>query len=170
MGLKVTVMGAGDFHRLARALREAGSKDLGRELDKGIRRAADDVAQEIRKKSDMYMPKGYETVFKASLRFKAEVRSAFEHRITLVVSARGAKGHDRQVEELEAGLYRVPNWGRWRARRGVNRGRHKIRNKWHTQRVRAHFATEPAEGAKPQFIKRVDAAVAAVVEKIERAT
>jgi len=166
-GLSVQVTGAADFHRLANALHQAARKDLSRELDKGIRKAADDVADAIRAQSDTYMPKGYEAVFKASLNFKAEVRSAYEHRISLVVRARGKQGHDRQVRELEAGEFRAPNWGRWRARRGVNRGRHKIRNKWHDQRIRAHFATEPAQAAKPQFIKRVDAAMAAVAKKIE---
>lgn len=170
MGLQVTVSGAGDFHRLARALHQAARKDLAQELDRGLRKSTGDMAAAITAKSDDYMPQGYERVFKAALYYKTEVRNTFDHRITLVVKARGEKGHDRQVEDLERGKLRAPNWGRHRARRGINRGRHKLRNQWHTQRVRAHFATEPAEGARPAVIANIDAAMARVVDKIEKAT
>lgn len=170
MALRVAVTGAVDFHRLAAALHQAARKDLATELDRGLRKSSGDMADAITAKSDDYMPQGYERVFKASLHFKTEVRNTYDHRITLVVSAAGAMGHDRQVRQLEAGEFRAPNWGRWRKRRGINRGRHKLRNKWHTQRVRAHFATEPAEGARPAVIANIDAAMARVVNKIEKAS
>lgn len=165
--MEVTVTGADALHDVARRLRKAGPH-LKKELDRGLRRAATGTAADaIRDKSDDYMPAGYEQVFKAALHFTAEVKTAFETRVSLIVKARGRQGHDRQVSELEAGLYRVPNWGRWRERRGVNRGKHKIRNKWHEQRVRAHFATEPARGAQAAVTKDIDAVVGRVVEKIE---
>jgi hypothetical protein len=170
MGLSISVTGAGDFHKLAAALHQAARKDLALELDRGLRKSTNDMADAITAKSDDYMPEGYERVFKASLHYKTEVRNTYDHRITLVVKARGAKGHDRQVEQLERGEFRAPNWGRWRKRRGINRGRHKLRNQWHTQRVRARFATEPAEGARPAVIANIDAAMARVINKIEKAT
>jgi hypothetical protein len=170
VGLEIKVSGAGDFHALAKALHQAARKDLAQELDRSLRKSTGDMADAITAKSDDYMPQGYERVFKASLYYKTEVRNTYDHRITLVVKARGGKGHDRQVRQLEAGEFRAPNWGRWRKRRGINRGRHKLRNQWHAQRVRAHFATEPAEGARPAVIANIDAAMARVVEKIEKAT
>lgn len=169
MGLSISVSGAGDFHKLAVALHQAARKDLAQELDRGLRKSTRDVSDAITAKSDDYMPQGYEQVFKASLYYKTEIKNMFDHRITLVVKARGAMGHDRQVQQLERGEFRAPNWGRWRKRRGINRGRHKLRNQWHTQRVRAHFATEPAEGARPAVIANIDAAMARVVDKIEKA-
>lgn len=170
MGLEIKISGAGDFHRLAAALHQAARKDLAQELDRGLRKSTGDMADAITAKSDDYIPKDFERVFKAALYYKTEVRNTFEHRITLIVKARGAMGHDRQVAQLERGEFRAPNWGRWRARRGINRGRHKLRNAWHSQRVRAHFATEPAEGARPAVIANIDAAMARVVDKIEKAT
>lgn len=169
-GLGITVGGADDFARLARALHEAGSKGKGlsRALDRGLRKAADEVPRVIRRDSDGYMPAGYEAVFKASLQFKVEVRQVFEHRVTVVVYALGAKGHRRQVEQLERGELRAPDWGRWRVRRGINRGRHKLKNKWHTQRIRPGFATIPAKGAEQDIRKVIDAHVQRVAEKIER--
>lgn len=169
-GLGVSIGGADDFARLARALHEAGDrgKGLSKELDRGLRKAADEVPRVIRRDSDDYMPAGYEGIFKASLQFKVEVRMVFEHRITVVVYALGAKGHRRQVEDLERGKLRAPNWGRWRVRRGINRGRHRLRNKWHTQKVRPGFATIPAKGAEQDIRKVIDAHVRRVAEKIER--
>ncbi len=169
-GLGISIGGAGDFHRLAAALHQAARKDLAQELDRGLRKSTVDVSNAITAKSDDYMPAGYEQVFKAALYYKTEVKNSHEHCITLIVKARGAKGHDRQVDDLEDGRLRAPNWGRHRKRRGINRGRHQLRNKWHTQRVRAHFATEPAEGARPAVIANIDAAMRRVVDKIERAT
>lgn len=170
MSLEIEISGAGDFYRLAAALHHAARKDLAAQLDRSLRKSTGDMSDAITAKSDDYMPQGYEEVFKRSLYYKTEVRNTVEHRITLVVKARGVKGHDRQVRELERGEFRATNWGRWRKRRGINRGRHKIRNKWHTQRVRVHFATEPAEGARPVVIANIDAAMARVVDKIEKAT
>jgi hypothetical protein len=167
-GLGLTVGGAGDFAKLGAALHRAARTDLAQELDRGMRRAARTVERVIRRDVDDYMPRGYEEVFKASLHFKTEVKQV-AGRLTVVVYAVGAKGGRRQVEQLERGEFRAPNWGRWRTRRGVNRGRHKIRQKWHTQRVRPHFATEPAEGATPQVREKIDAAIKRVVDKIERA-
>lgn len=171
-GLGISVGGAADFARVARALHEAGDKGKGlsKELDRGVRKAADEVPRAIRRDVDDYMPKGYEDVFKASLQFKVEVKQVFEHRVTVVVFALGAKGNRRQVEQLEKGEFRAPNWGRWRARRGINRSRHKFRNKWHAQRVKPGFATIPAKGAERDIRKVIDAHVRRVAEKIERAT
>lgn len=165
--MRIEVGGADALRDLARKLHSA-DRQLTQELHRGLRAAARDVGDAIEARSDDYMPAGYEKIFKASLHFKTEVRLAYDQRITVVVSAKGAQGHDRQVRQLEAGEFRAPNWGRWRKRRGINRGRHKLRNKWHTQRVRPHFATEPAQAAAPKVRDRIDAAVGRVIAKIER--
>lgn len=168
-GLELKVTGTDDLHALHRRLSDASRTDLVRQLNRGLRESADDVAEAITEHSDTYMPQGYEVIFRSSLRFKTQVRTAYETRISLIVKAIGAKGHDRQVDKLEDGGLRAPNWGRHRARRGINRGRHKLRNPWHTQRIRAHFATEPAEDATPKVWQRIDAAAARVTKKIEGA-
>jgi hypothetical protein len=167
VGLDLKVTGADDLHALYRRFNEASRTDLVRQLNRGLRESADDVADAITEHSDTYMPQGYEVIFRSSLHYKTQVRTAYETRISLIVKAVGAKGNDRQVEQLERGELRAPNWGRHRARRGINRGRHKLRNPWHVQRIRAHFATEPAEDAIPQVWKRIDAAAARVAKKIE---
>lgn len=168
-GLEIKITGSADLHALVLRLQAAERTDLRQQLHRGLHQAADDVADAITAHSDLYMPRGYEQIFKSSLYYKTEVRTAHETRITLIVAARSARGGDRAVRQAEAGEIRKPVFGRWRERRGVNRGRHKIKNKWAPQRIRARFATEPAENAAPQMWQRIDAAAARVVDKIEGA-
>lgn len=168
-GFDIKLTGGDKLHAVSLALRRAGDGDLAKELDRGLRASAGEVEREIAKHTDDYMPKGYEIEFRASIRFKREVRKVYEHRVTVITYAVGAMGHRRKVEELERGDLRAPNWGRWRERRGVNRGKHKLRNKWHDQRIRAHFVTEPATAAAPRVQKHLDAHMAHVADKIERA-
>lgn len=167
-GFDLKITGGDKLRDVARALHDAGDENLKRELDRGLRAGAGEVERAIAKHTDDYMPRGYEAVFRASVRFKREVKQVYEHRVTVITYALGARGHRRKVEEMEAGDLRAPNWGRWRERRGVNRGRHKLRNKWHDQRIRPHFVTEPATAAAPAVQRQLDEHMQHVVDKIDR--
>lgn len=163
-GLDLRVVGAEKLKVLGAQLKAAGNGGLGRELDRGLRAAAGDIQTEIAAHTDEYMPKGYEAVFSASLEFKTEIRKAFGHRVTLVATAKGAKGHPRQVANLERGEIKHPVYGRYRKRRVG----HARRNQWVPQRIRAHWFTEPGQRATPAAVERMNAALDRVAAKIAR--
>lgn len=168
MAVTVEVHGSQQLRAIARALREAKRTDLDRQLGEAMRDGSKDVELEIRKHTDDYMPAGYEITFAKALRFKIEVRKSYEYRVTVVAYAQG-RGRERHLKTMERGELRAPNWGRWRRRRGKNLGKHKYRNPWHAQRIRPHWMTEPATRAAPEVRRRLEKAMQAVADKIERA-
>ena len=166
MSASFEVTGYPELSALGKRLKDAGSKDLPRELRKGLKDSAKHVEAAVRRDVDDYLPAGYEDVFKAAMHFTTEVRLGRGYRVTVNLRAKGAKGNDRQVTKLEAGELRHPVYGRWRARRGRNRGRHATRNPWAVQRIRAHFFTEPAKRVAPAVRGELQQAMHRVAEKI----
>jgi hypothetical protein len=162
--VQIQVSGHRDLFSFATALREAGAKGLSAELNRGLRDAAQVVIREIERTTDDYMPSGYEGVFASSLKLKPEVRVVSSHRITIVgVGVSRAKGRD--VEKLNAGILRKPVFGRYRT---LKNGSAK-KNPWAAQRIRAGWFSNPFERSRPAVLREIDAAVARVVKKIERA-
>lgn len=164
--MDLRVSGYRDLFSFATALR-TGSRELSGELDRGLRDAAQIVADEVLGDPHSMMPSdgGYRSDFTASLQVKPEVRLVSSHRISVV--GRGvsrAKGRD--VEKLNAGILRKPVFGR--SRRLANGGSY--RNPWASQRIRAGWWDIPVDRATPAALKAIEAAVARVVKKInERA-
>lgn len=158
MTLQVSVGGAGQLDALAKRLKDAGRKDLGRELNKAIRKAPEHIADAVRESSPQYMPKGYEVVFRASLEFTTSVRTSSGYGVTVKVKAKGAKGHDRQITLLEKGTLRHPVYARGR-RSGWT---------WRAQRIRPRFFTEPALRTRHAVRKDIEHAMLRVALKIEK--
>ena len=169
-GLDITVTGGDKLRAVALELRRQGTagRALGRELDRGLREAARDVETEVRRHTDDYMPRGYEQVFRRALEFRTVVRKTYEHRVTLTATGRG-RSRERDLRRMDEGELRHPVYGRWRARRGVNRGKHKLANPWVAQRIRVGWFTEPAQRAAPAAAKRMEQALNRVADKIEKA-
>lgn len=157
MPVEAHVSGHDGFNRVAAALNTAANVHWDRELNAGLERAGEVVAEEIRGGSDPYMPKGYEKVFAAAMVTKVSLVVGVVRRATVAVRAFGRRGHDRQVEELERGRLKHPFFGTW-----VNSPK-----AW--QRIRAGFVSEPAKRAVPAATNEIDKAVSRVVDKIERA-
>jgi hypothetical protein len=161
--VQIQVSGSRDLFSFATALR-AGSKALGTELDRGLRQAAQIVAVEVLDDPHAQMPSGYRDDFTRSLVVKPEVRLVSSHRISVV--GRGvsrAKGRD--VQALNRGVLRKPVFGRYRT---LKSGSAK-RNPWAAQRIRPGWWDDPVDRARPAALRAIDAAVARVVKKIERA-
>lgn len=169
-GFNLKVSGASDLFALAAACRREADKGLSRNLDKGMRAAANEVVREVREHTDDYMPKGYERELADSLQSRVEQRAASERRVSVVMWALGRKGQPRKVDELEAGKLKHPVYGR--TRRLKRHWIHKatsMRNPWVLQRIRPHWFTEPGNRAMPRAVKKVDEAVRRVAARIERA-
>lgn len=154
--MKVGVTGKAGLDNLARKLRKAAVANLPREMERGMRAAGEVVAEEIRGSTNTYMPKGYERVFAGSLVTRVAPRVAGAVRkVELVIRAFGARGHDRQVESLEAGRLKHKFWGRW-----VN-----VPQAW--QRIRRGFASEPARRAAPKAVAELNKAATRVARSVD---
>lgn len=162
--MEIRVDGHRDLFSFATALR-AGSKALSGELDRGLRKAAQIVADEVLGDPRSQMPSGYRDDFTRSLEVKPEVRLVSSHRISVVgVGASRVKGRD--VEKLNAGILRKPVFGRYRT---LKSGSAK-KNPWAAQRIRAGWWDIPVDRATPAALRAIEASVAGVVKKInERA-
>lgn len=158
MSLTVAVGGANQLDALAKRLKDAGRKDLSRQLDKAVRKAPRHVEEAVRNDVPIYMPKGYEAVFRASLTFTTAVSKSGGHRVTIRVRALGAKGHDRQVQALERGSLRHPVYARGRRSTWT----------WVAQRVKPRFFTEPALSARHAVRSDIEQAMHDVAVKIEK--
>lgn len=143
------------MNRVAAAFHKAAAVDWDRELDRGLERAGEVVAEEIRESSAPYMPAGYEKVFAASMMTKVSVVRGAVRRATVAVRAFGRRGHDRQVEELERGRLKHPVFGRG--------------NAWVWQKIRPGFVSEPAKRAAPEATREIDKAVKRIKDKIDGA-
>lgn len=174
--MEIRVSGHRDLVHFATALRR-GSKELSGELDRGLRRAAQIVADEVLDDPHTQMPSGYRDDFTRSLEVKPEVRLVSSHRISIV--GRGAsRAKGRDVQKLNAGILRKPVFGRYRTikRDGISKSGKPLRagsaykNPWAPQRIRAGWWDDPVNRARPRAVKAIQASVDDVVKKInERA-
>ena len=152
----VAVKGQLDLYRLAAAFRDAGRRDLGRKLDKGVRNAAKVIEKAVtaRSSTDRHMPKGYERTFSGALKAKHEVRLLRGRRVTLTFFATGKK-EMRDLEAMEQGRLRHPVFGRYRRLKDGGR----MANPWVTQRIRPRVIEEPAMRAQAEAVRTLDKAV-----------
>lgn len=161
----VAVKGQLDLYKLAAAFRDAGRRDLGRKLDKGIRGAAKVIERHVRRSTDDYMPKGYERTFAGALKAKHEVRLLRGRRVSISFFATG-KRRQRDLEAMEQGRLRHPVFGRTRRLRGGGR----MANPWVTQRIRPRVIEEPAMRAQPEAVRTLDKAVSELTAALNNVT
>src|SRR5688572_20685656 len=88
MSLAAEISGHKDLFKLADALRDAKNRQLGAELDRGVRKAAKVLEREVRAHTDDYMPKGFEATFAGALTAKIEIRLANGRRASVMFSAK----------------------------------------------------------------------------------
>lgn len=176
----VSTRGRAQLHALARRFRRAGDEKLRHELDVAGDRAGKHIADEVRRDTDIYMPRGYEAVWRRALITKVQQRVGAVRVITVSGRGFGARGHDRQARELELGHLRHPVFGRHRdlkaggihvskknRRKYIRRGG-RYANPWVEQAVKPHWFTEPADHATPRAVNEIDAAAGRVAHYIAR--
>jgi hypothetical protein len=129
----VRVPGGDEFARVARRLKQVDSPTLQREYQRGIRKAVAPLQDAVRSDLPSYMPSGYTPELAADLRLRSSVTGTNGVRIT-------GRAAGREIRKLERGQLRHPVWGYVRFSRAVNRH---ITNPWVSQRIPAHFFTEP---------------------------
>ena len=149
---------------LARDCRQAGRKDLERELNAALNRSVKPIAKAVHAEAERVMPSsgGYQAVLSKSLRVRAR-KAARAGRLTLVVEAKG-KAEDRDVKRLDKGELRHPN-PPGRSRRVKGR---RVPNDWSTTRIRSGFASRPFEQSADEVRDELADAVGRVAEKLAR--
>jgi hypothetical protein len=127
MDLRVT--GADQFAAVSRQLREAGEKDLRREMYRALGSAAKQMTPEVKAALPSYLPDRYAGVLAGSLKMRATGRGGKNPSVKIVGTAKGRKSA-RVLGALESGGLRHLTYGR---------------RPWHAQSVRAGFFTDPID-------------------------
>lgn len=118
----ITIRGANKLAILARALREAGDKELQRELYAGLNRAVKPLRQDVKNPASIgdFLPARYAQVLARDLKVTARRRTGGRWPTLFLL----AQAKNRDIASLNRGRLRHPLWGNrkfWyntRARRG----------------------------------------------------
>lgn len=154
--LSLRVEGADAFFALAKRLKEAGDKDLQRELYRGLNRAVKPADEAIRASAIATLPSrgGYNTTIATDLKIRVQRRTGAKTvGIKLIGTAKTTSGKARELVRLDEGSLRKPLFG--------------MRRYWYPQKVTRGFWTGPARGADPQVRTRLLIAMKNVADKIE---
>ena len=144
------VQGADRFLRLSKALKEAGRKDLRRELHAGMRKAARPLISKTRSEAGRRLPqRGGLARQVAKEPQRVEVRTGRTAGVRLVVAkkAGGARGANR-------GVIRHPVFGN--------------REVWVDQKVPAGWFDDPIKAEATAIRRDVERAVQNVIDRIAR--
>ena len=147
------VEGADQFFALARRLKEAGDKDLQRELYRGLNRAVKPLTASVRQSALETLPSqgGLNVTIATGSKVKVQRRTgARSVGIKLIATAQTPKGRDRDLAGMDKGKLRHPLFG--------NRGF------WYPQAIAPGWWTKPTGRAGPV----VRAELLKVMEEVRR--
>lgn len=152
--MEIIITGADEFATLARRLKEAGAKDLRKELYAGINRSVKPLKQDVKDSTGDYLPGGYAGVITASIKIRVSRRgSGSSPGIRLLAKASTPSGGARELARLDKGWLRHPLWGN--------------RKHWYPQRIASGFYTHTLEQDAPRVRIELVEAIRKVAAKIE---
>lgn len=153
--MNITITGAEEFAVLSRALKQAGAKDLQRELSKSINRTVKPLTQDVKQNVGRFVPGRYAAVLAPSLRITTSRRGSGRNPgVRLKAKATTGRGKPRELKRLDAGQLRHPLFGN--------------RRHWFSQTVRPGFYTETLEQDAPTVRRELLEAIRIVAAKIDR--
>jgi hypothetical protein len=156
MVAELRIEGADKFGKLAKALRQSGSKELRTELYRGINRAVKPLTEEVKKETPQFLPRRYAFELSKSLRVKVRRRAGGNPAVYLVANAKTPRGKDRDLASLNRGRLRHPLYG--------NRGF------WYDQKVSPNWWTDPllegAEEVRKEIVKSIDDLASRLAKKL----
>jgi hypothetical protein len=147
----IEVTGAEQFASLARALKEAGNKDLRAELYKGINRSVRPLRQAVKAEIPRRLPRRYGAVLARDLSVRTRRRPMRDPAIYLLGTAK-----NRDVRSLNRGRLRHPLFGN--------------REHWFDQRVSSRWWEDPLSREAPAVRQELVRVMDEVAQKIARAT
>lgn len=158
--MKLTVSGDAEFRAFQLSCHKAAD-NLERRMDRGLMRAGEDVGRAVHVGTDIYMPSGFEDLFRNRLQTKVEPERA-RRGVVVVAWARGRTGKSRDVVRMNKGILKHPVFGRERTlKSGL-----KQRNPWATTAIRPRFFDDPFTFAAPKAVEgRLGQALEEVLEE-----
>jgi hypothetical protein len=129
----VSIRGLERFARLSKDLRQAGAKELRRELYRGLQRAAKPLIADAKVSARSLPHRGGLADRAARARFRVKARAGRTPSISIV--AADAKGRSVDLDALDRGTVRHPTFGH---------------RPWVAQQVRPEWFTRPMVNGSPQ--------------------
>lgn len=152
--VQLSVDGADKFAAVAKTLKQAGDKDLKKELRAAIASAVEPMTDEVRDQVAQYLPTRYAPLLADSLKTRQSWRtSGSTIGLVLTGSAKGRRQR-RHVQAINAGVLRHPVFGN--------------RNVWVAQPVRRGFWDEPMTAAKRQPAREIGKALDRIARRLAR--
>src|SRR6266700_6098635 len=149
VNVTVTTRGADKLTRLGRALKDAGDKDLQRELRRAMQRGGKPLKDAARKGALERLPKrGGLAERVASSKFGVRTSTAGKGASVRII---GRSGYD--LQGMDEGLIRHPVWGN--------------RKKWVSETVKPGWFSDAEEAAAPQGRDELVKAIDDVAAKLE---
>lgn len=152
-GVSISTADRAKLERLARAIREAGDKELEKELAAGLRRAIKPMQREFKRGALGILPYrgGLAEWVADGMRFRSKVSVGSKPRATVIASL---PGHD--ISAINRGRLRHPTHG------------HRDGPHWVTQEIRPGFWDDSGTLAAQDAAEEINKAIDAVAEKLER--
>jgi len=161
--MDLQVRGAQDFRALSRALKDAGAKDLTKELSRAISAAVRPVRDDARASARANLPRAgglAEYVAGASIRTQRRT-SARNPSITVTLSRRQAHGPGKiNLAGMDRGKFRHPVHGRPEETRD--------KWKWVTQQVDPGWWSEVVAKVADRSRNQIDASMRIIARKLDR--
>lgn len=147
--MDIVVTGADEFARAARLLKEAGDKDLRKELFAGLNRSVKPLTQDVKQALPDVLPNRYAGVVQSEFKVKIRRRSGGRNPAIFLLGRAGS----RNVSSLDRGRLRHPLYGN--------------RRRWYDQRIQPGFWTLTLERDTPRVRVELVEAIRKVIAKIE---
>ena len=154
MVVDLRVTGAEDFRAVARAVKQAGDKDLRRELYRGINRTVKPLTQDVKDQMPRFLPDRYAGELAKSLRVKTRTRAGANPAVFLTATAKTKKGKPRDLRSLNRGRLRHPLFGN--------------RREWFDQSVRKDWWTHPLLQGAPRVREELVEVLRDIARRIAR--
>ncbi len=151
--LSIKVRGEGEFAKAGNRLR-TGTRGAERSYTQAIVRGVK-AQSTVKAAVPRYLPSGYAPVLVASLKVTAATRGST---VDIKASAPGRRGHPRRIDQMERGQLRHPKWPRGR----------RSTWKWHGQRIKAGFFTEPLAKRRKHIEGQIQKAMGVVADRCTR--
>ena len=147
----IKVTGADEFGILARRLKEAGDKELRKELYAGINRAVKPLRADVKAAAGDYLPKrgGYADLIASELKVSSRKRAVGQNPAIYLLGKAGK----RDVSSVNRGRLRHPLFGN--------------RRHWYNTRVTPGFWTKTLAADAPMVRVELVEAIRRVARKIE---
>jgi hypothetical protein len=154
MPLSIQVRGAFQLSRTARKIREAGRKDLPRQMTKALTRTVKPLTVAVKASLPGYMPDRYAAVLGKDLRLRTKIQTRGDGAGLRITGHAPTRSDERDVKALESGILRHPLYG--------NRGW------WYAQRITPGFFSEPISEGAPVVRAELNRVIAEFLQKITK--